>query len=88
VGERIKIAVRVIPRSKADRVDVVRAGRLVLRVAAPPEAGAANRAAQALLAAALGLRTADVRLEKGSTSRDKTLSLPRSAQAALAGLYR
>lgn len=88
MGERIKIAVRVIPRSKADRVDVVRAGRLVLRVAAPPEAGAANRAAQALLAAALGLRTADVQLEQGSTSRDKTLSLPRSAQAALAGLYR
>ena len=66
----------------------MRAGRLVLRVTAAPESGAATRAGQAVLAAALGLRTAEVRLEQGSTSRDKTLSLPRSAQAALAGLYR
>jgi len=34
MGERIDIAVRVIPHSKADRLDGVRAGRLVLRVAA------------------------------------------------------
>jgi uncharacterized protein len=64
-------------------VGVARAGRLILRVSAAPEAGAANRAAQALLASALGVRVADVHLERGSTSRDKTLSVPGSASAAL-----
>jgi len=88
VTERITVAVRVIPRSRSDRVDALRAGRLVLRVAAPPEAGAANRAAQTLLATALGLRAADVRLEQGSTSRDKLFSVPANAQAALERLPR
>jgi len=88
VSERITVPVRVIPRSRCDRVDALRAGRLVLRVASPPEEGAANRAAQSLLAMALGLRTADVRLEQGSTSRDKLFSVPANAQAALERLPR
>jgi uncharacterized protein YggU (UPF0235/DUF167 family) len=83
MGERIDVAVRVIPRSKSDRVDAIRAGRLVVRVAAAPESGAANRAAAALLASALGLRAADVHLEQGSTSRDKKFSIPMYARAAL-----
>jgi uncharacterized protein YggU (UPF0235/DUF167 family) len=82
LGERINIAMRVIPRSKANRVDAVRAGRLVVRVAAAPESGAANRAAVALLASTLGLRVAEVKLEQGSTSRDKTLSVPATARVS------
>ena len=80
---RIEVPVRVIPRARVDRVDGLRAGRLVLRVGAPPEAGAANRAARALLAARLSLRTAEVEVERGSTSRDKTLTVPASARASL-----
>jgi hypothetical protein len=86
--ERVSVPVRVIPRARSDRVDVARAGRLILRVSAAPEGGAANRAAQALLATALGLRAADVRLERGSTSRDKTLSVPAPARAALERLLK
>jgi uncharacterized protein YggU (UPF0235/DUF167 family) len=88
VPERLRVPVRVIPRSPSERVDPVRGGRLVLRVAAAPESGAANRAAQALLATALGLRAADVRLERGSTSRDKTLSVPPAARAQLERLLK
>ena len=54
----------------------------MLRVAAAPESGAANRAAHALLAAALGIRAAEIHLERGSTSRDKTFSIPTYAKAA------
>jgi uncharacterized protein YggU (UPF0235/DUF167 family) len=88
VPERLRVPVRVIPRSRSERVDPVRGGRLVLRVAAAPESGAANRAAQALLATALGLRAADVQLEQGSTSRDKTLSVPPAARAQLERLLK
>src|SRR6266550_8402729 len=84
--ERLHVPVRVIPRAGVKRVDGMRSGRLVLRVTAAPESGAATRAAQAVLAAALGLRSAEVRLEQGSTSRDKTFSIPTSAQAALGHL--
>jgi len=86
VPERLVVPVRVIPRSRSERIDSARAGRLVVRVAAAPESGAANRAAAALLASALGLRAAEVQLEQGSTSRDKEFSIPRYAQAALANL--
>lgn len=88
MSERVTVPVRVIPRSQGDRIDSLRAGRLVLRVAAAPESGAANRAAAALLAAALGLRPGDVELERGSTSRDKTLSIPGTARAALERLLK
>jgi hypothetical protein len=66
----------------------MRAGRLLLRVTAAPESGAANRAAAALLASALRLRAAEVRLERGSTSRDKTLSVPASARDVLERLLK
>jgi uncharacterized protein len=88
VPERLSVPVRVIPRSRIERVDAVRAGRLVLRVAAAPESGAANRAATALLASALGLRAAEVTLEQGSMSRDKTLSVPATARALLERLLK
>jgi uncharacterized protein YggU (UPF0235/DUF167 family) len=86
--ERLVVPVRVIPRSQAERIDGMRAGRLVLRVAAAPESGSANRAAAALLASALGLRAAEVRLEQGSTSRDKTLSVPAAARGLLERLLK
>lgn len=88
VPARLSVPVRVIPRSRSERIDAPRAGRLVLRVSAPPESGAANRAAIGLLASALGLRTADVQLERGSASRDKSLSIPANARAALELLLR
>jgi uncharacterized protein YggU (UPF0235/DUF167 family) len=88
MAERITIEVRVIPRSKVDRVGGLRAGRLVVRVAAAPESGAANRAAAALLASARGLSAAEVQLDRGSTSRDKSFSIPTSAQGALTGLFK
>jgi len=88
VGERINVPMRVIPRSKVDRVDAVRAGRLVVRVAAAPESGAANRAAIALVASTLGLRVAEVKIEQGSTYRDKTLSVPATARLLLERLLK
>jgi hypothetical protein len=44
---------------------------ILLRVAAPPVEGAANRACVDLVAAALGVRRSQVALKGGDTSRDK-----------------
>jgi uncharacterized protein YggU (UPF0235/DUF167 family) len=88
MSERIGVHVRVIPRARVDRVDGMRSGRLVLRVAASPVEGAANRSVQALLGKALGIRAAEVHVERGATSRNKELSVPGAAGPALARLLK
>ena len=71
---------------KASRSEVVGweedpvAGRVLrVRVAAPPVEGKANAALRALLASWLDLPKSRIRLEKGETSRIKTLELPEVA---------
>jgi uncharacterized protein YggU (UPF0235/DUF167 family) len=49
--------------------------RLRLAVAAAPEDGRANRAACALLAAALGVAPSAVQVVAGMTAREKTLAV-------------
>jgi uncharacterized protein len=84
----VRVAVRVIPRARANAVGGERGGRLLVRVTAAPESGAANRAVQAAVAGRLGLRPADIRIEQGGTSRDKVLSVPAAAAAELARLLK
>jgi hypothetical protein len=88
VPTRLSLPVRVIPRAPSDRLDGRRAGRVLVRVTAAPAGGAANRAVQAVVASALGVRAADVRIERGALSRDKLLSVPSSAAPALARLLK
>lgn len=75
------IRVRVVPNARRSEVlgweDDPRAGRVLrVKVAAPPVEGRANEALCAFLSEELGLAKSKVALEKGGTSRHKTLSLP------------
>ena len=76
----LKLAVRLTPRAKADRVlGVVAAaeGTRVVRasVIAPPEDGRANEALLQLLARCLRLPRRDLAIVAGTTSRHKTVSV-------------
>lgn len=51
----------------------MRAGRLVVRVAAAPVDGKANEAARAALAKLLGVPRSRVEIVRGAASRDKTV---------------
>lgn len=70
------IAVRVTPRSSRNAIEGVdEAGRLRVRVTAPPTDGAANTAVVRLLARTLDLPRSAVRVAAGAGSRHKRLRL-------------
>jgi hypothetical protein len=75
----VKVAVRVRPGARADAVggrwDGPRGPALLVAVRARAVEGAANTAVVAAVAAAFGLRRADVGLVSGPRGRDKVLAL-------------
>jgi hypothetical protein len=78
--EGVSVALRVTPRSGRDDIDGIETlanGRTVLkvRVRAIAEGGEANRAVTELLARALGVPKAKVRLLSGVTSRLKQIAI-------------
>jgi uncharacterized protein len=77
IPEGVSVAVKVQPRARRPGLrGVVEAGdgkRLGIAVTAAPEAGAANRAACATLAAALGVPPSAVSVAAGAGSREKRL---------------
>lgn len=72
------LAVRVTPNAGADAVILPAEGRVLqVRVTATPEDGKANDAVIALLAKALGVPKSALAIVRGTTARDKIISLPR-----------
>jgi uncharacterized protein (TIGR00251 family) len=75
-GDEILVDVRVVPRASRDERrgwDV--AGRLRIRLTAPPVDGRANRALLHFLAGELGLPSGKLRVCRGETSRSKTVAI-------------
>ena len=74
--ESTRLRLRVVPGASKNAGIVGRYGEAwKIRVAAPPERGAANRAVLELLAETLGVSTAAVRLVSGRASRDKMVEV-------------
>ena len=69
------IAIRVIPRSPRSRVDGLRGGAVLIRLAAPPVDGAANEELVAFLSDVLGLPRRNITIVSGETSRDKRVRI-------------
>ena len=89
----LTIAIRVKPGAARARVGGCHDGRygpaLVVSVTAPAVDGRATDAVLRAVAGALGLRTADVSLRTGATSRDKLLAVadaPEDLAARVAAL--
>lgn len=70
-----RLALRVTPRARTEGIEIAE-GRVLVRVRANPQDGAANEAVLALLAAALGVATSRLRLLRGATGREKLVQLP------------
>lgn len=82
----VMLRVRVTPRGGRDAVTGYRRedGVLLLRVAAPPVDGAANRAVLELVAKALGVKRGQVSLQSGDTGREKRIAVSGITETELA----
>ena len=68
-----RLDIRVIPRASRTKIDGMRAGRLMLRVTAPPVDDAANDAVITAMARALSVPRSAVQIAAGQRSRDKSI---------------
>lgn len=73
--ENTEIVVKVTPKASRERIDVPGEGPIRIYVTAAPDKGAANRAVLALLAQAIGVPKSRLKILRGSTSRDKVVSV-------------
>ncbi len=78
------LEVLVQPRASRTRVAGEHDGRLKIQLAAPPVDGEANAALVAFLAEALGVRKADVAIERGEAGRRKTVRVAGADAVAVA----
>jgi uncharacterized protein len=77
------LRVRVQPRARRSGVGEVRAGALVVRVAAPPVEGKANAAVCALLAEVAGVPRSRVSVLRGERGREKVVRVEGVEREAL-----
>jgi uncharacterized protein YggU (UPF0235/DUF167 family) len=70
-----RLALRVTPGARSEGVEIA-GERVLVKVRAKPQDGAANEAVLGLLGKALGVATSRLQLLRGATSRDKLVKLP------------
>ena len=73
--EQGRLAVRVTPGARAVTAEIG-LGKLLIKVRAKAQDGAANEAVLALLAQALGVAPSRLALLRGATAREKLVQLP------------
>ena len=72
---RASFRVRVIPRARANEVQGVESGAMLVRLAAPPVEGKANQALRDFLAGLLEIRRSQVEIRLGEKSRWKVVAV-------------
>jgi hypothetical protein len=70
-----RLVLRVTPGSRIETI-AIEDGRVLVKVRAKPQDGAANDAVLALLADALGAARSRLTMLRGATSREKLVQLP------------
>lgn len=69
------VAVKAVPRSRQTRAVGIQAGAVRIQIAAAPHKGQSNAALCAYLADAAGVRTAAVRVRRGSSGARKLIEV-------------
>ncbi len=87
-GSGVLLEILVQPRASRERLGPVHQDRLKLAVHAPPVDGEANAAVIAFLAKALGVPKSAVHIERGESSRRKTIRIDGVTPGAVEALMR
>ena len=82
----MRVAVRLTPRARAERIDGVAAGALEVSVTAPPAENQANEALLRLLAQEWRLPRRELSLAQGGKSRNKIVHVAGEPAELLARL--
>jgi uncharacterized protein YggU (UPF0235/DUF167 family) len=69
-----RLALRATPGARSEAIEIA-GGRLLVKVRAKPQDGAANEAVLALLAEALGVAASRLQMLRGATGREKVVQL-------------
>lgn len=77
------LAVKAVPGARCDAIVGPYAGRLKVRVAAPPEGGKANKSICRVLAKALGVRPGAITVVGGLSLPEKTVRIEGATPAAI-----
>jgi uncharacterized protein (TIGR00251 family) len=80
---RCKLSVKVIPSAPGNRIIGFRNSELVVKVAAAPQKGKANKELIVFLAQELGIPKRDIEILAGSSSQHKVLQVRSDAYAKL-----
>jgi uncharacterized protein (TIGR00251 family) len=81
------LKVKAFPKSERSQITGLRNGELVVRVRAPAQKGEANKELIKVLAKAVGVARAEVKILTGETSRHKVVSFPLEARSTLEDLF-
>jgi uncharacterized protein len=82
----VRVAVRLSPRARAERIDGIAGGRLKVAVTAPPAENQANEALLRLLAKKWRLPRRDLSIVQGGKSRNKLVHIAGDPTALMARL--
>ena len=87
-GEAVRLAIKVTPRARKTSLagqigDADGRKRIVIRLAAPPVDGAANKALIVFLAAELGVPRSSITILSGDSGRRKSVSIAGIAPEAV-----
>ena len=74
-GEPARIVTRVQPNASQNQLVGFKGGVLYLRIAAPPTKGKANQELVKFLSHILGVTKSSLTIEKGMTSKTKTIAI-------------
>ena len=81
VEDGIVVSVKVQPNASKDRVVGEHADQIKIAVTVAPEKGKANKAVIKVLSKSLGIKSSDIEILSGETSRDKKVLIRNISEA-------
>jgi uncharacterized protein (TIGR00251 family) len=84
----VVVSVKVQPNASKDRIIGEYAGQIKIAVTVAPEKGKANKAVIKVLSKWLGVKSSDIQIVSGETSREKKVFIENINEEYITGLFK